>query len=448
MTLTSEAGSMHDLAWYADVPRSIRKHAIIGLTLTIGCFGAFGVWGATAPLAAAVITQGTFVATGQNKIVQHLEGGIIKDLLVNEGDFVKVNQPLVRLDETTARVNERQVFLRRLRLEGIVARLSGEAEGLPRIEFPKIILDNRKDDDVKSIIASQDLNFQASRSKLNSEIALVTENITSLKFRAKGFQDQGVSMRKQLALLEEERVGKQQLLEKGLLRKTEIKAIERAIADAEGQVARLDAEVAETNSQISKLDRQVEQTVGAYKQAALDELQNAEAELDSVREKSLEAENVLQRSTILSPVAGTVVRMLYHTSGGVIESGKSIMEILPADVPLIIETQVPRTEIDNVRVGQKATVRLSALNQRTTPVLSGEIFYVSANSLADPSGDAKREVYIARVNLPPSELARVKGFSPTPGMPVDVMIQTRERTFFAYLTKPIADSMSRAFMEP
>src|SRR6478735_7770395 len=285
MTLTSEAGSMHDLAWYADVPRSIRKHAIIGLTLTIGCFGAFGVWGATAPLAAAVITQGTFVATGQNKIVQHLEGGIIKDLLVNEGDFVKVNQPLVRLDETTARVNERQVFLRRLRLEGIVARLSGEAEGLPRIEFPKIILDNRKDDDVESIIASQDLNFQASRSKLNSEIALVTENITSLKFRAKGFQDQGVSMRKQLALLEEERVGKQQLLEKGLLRKTEIKAIERAIADAEGQVARLDAEVAETNSQISKLDRQVEQTVGAYKQAALDEL---------------------QRSTILSPVAGTV----------------------------------------------------------------------------------------------------------------------------------------------
>ena len=167
-----------------------------------------------------------------------------------------------------------------------------------------------------------------------------------------------------------------------------------------------------------------------------------------MREKSLEAENVLRRATILAPVDGTVVRMLYHTSGGVIESGKSIMEILPSDVPLIIETQVPRTEIDNVRVGQKATVRLSALNQRTTPVLNGEVFYVSADSLPDATGDQKREVYLARVNLPASELARVKGFSPTPGMPVDVMIQTRERTFFAYITKPIADTMSRAFMEP
>src|SRR3954467_1627269 len=131
MTLTSEAGSMHDLAWYVDVPRSIRPHAMIGMTLTIGCFGAFGVWGATAPLAAAVITQGTFVATGQNKIVQHLEGGIIKDLLVNEGDFVKVNQPLVRLDETTARVNERQVLLRRVPPGGVRPRAARGPRGPP-----------------------------------------------------------------------------------------------------------------------------------------------------------------------------------------------------------------------------------------------------------------------------------------------------------------------------
>ena len=181
-------------------------------------------------------------------------------------------------------------------------------------------------------------------------------------------------MQRQLQLLQEEYVGKKQLADKGLLRQTEIKAIERAIADAEGQLARLRAEVAETGSQIKKLDRQVGQTSSAYKQAALDELQNTEAELDSVREKSLEAENVLRRATILAPVDGTVVRMLYHTSGGVIESGKSIMEILPSDVPLIIETQVPRTEIDNVRIGQKATVRLSALNQRTTPVLNGKVY--------------------------------------------------------------------------
>jgi HlyD family type I secretion membrane fusion protein len=437
----------HDAEWYADVPRSILKQTVAGLVLLGLSFGAFGVWAMTAPLAAAVIAQGSFVATGQNKIVQHLEGGLISELLVSEGDYVEVNQPLVKLDETAARVNERQFFLRRVRLEGIVARLSAEAAGLTEVKFPEIILKNRKDDDVAAIMASQELNFQASRSKLDSEIGLLTQNIKALEFRANGYQRELESMGRQLAFLQEEYEGKKILQEKGLLRKTEIKAIQRAMADAEGQMGKLAAEVSETGAQIEKHLQQVEQTVAAYKQAALDELQSVEAELDSVRQQSREAENVLGRTTLHAPVSGTVVRMYYHTSGGVIESGKSIMEILPADVPLIIETQVPRTEIDNVRIGQKATVRLTALNLRTTPVLNGEVYYVSADALPDPAGDAKREVYLARVNLPVSELSRVPGFAPTPGMPVEIMIQTAERTFFSYLAKPITDSMSRAFLE-
>jgi HlyD family type I secretion membrane fusion protein len=394
-----------------------------------------------------VIAQGSFVATGQNKIVQHLEGGLISELLVSEGDYVRLNQPLVRLDETAARVNERQFFLRRVRLEGIVARLSAEAAGLTEVMFPQIILKSRNDDDVAAIMASQELNFQASRTKLDSEIGLLTQNIRALEFRADGYRRELESMGRQLAFLQEEYEGKKILQEKGLLRKTEIKAIQRAMADAEGQMGKLSAEVSETGAQIGKHRQQMEQTVAAYKQAALDELQSVEAELDSVRQQSREAENVLGRTTLHAPVSGTVVRMYYHTSGGVIESGKSIMEILPANVPLIIETQVPRTEIDNVRVGQKATVRLTALNLRTTPVLNGEVYYVSADALPDPAGDAKREVYLARVNLPVSELSRVPGFAPTPGMPVEIMIQTAERTFFSYIAKPITDSMSRAFLE-
>jgi HlyD family secretion protein len=442
----SAVATHHD-EWYADVPRSILKQTVAGLVLLGLSFGGFGVWAMTAPLAAAVIAQGSFVATGQNKIVQHLEGGLISELLVSEGDHVEFNQPLVRLDETAARVNERQFFLRRVRLEGIVARLSAEAAGLTEVSFPEIILKNRNDDDVAAIMASQELNFQASRSKLDSEIGLLTQNIKALEFRADGYQRELESMGRQLAFLQEEYQGKKILQEKGLLRKTEIKAIQRAMADAEGQMGKLAAEVSETGAQIEKHHQQMEQTVAAYKQAALDELQSVEAELDSVRQQSREAENVLGRTTLHAPVSGTVVRMYYHTSGGVIESGKSIMEILPADVPLIIETQVPRTEIDNVRIGQKATVRLTALNLRTTPVLDGEVFYVSADALPDPAGDAKREVYLARVNLPVSELSRVPGFAPTPGMPVEIMIQTAERTFFSYLAKPITDSMSRAFLE-
>lgn len=442
----SAVATHHD-QWYADVPRSIVKQTVAGLVLLGLSFGGFGVWAMTAPLAAAVIAQGSFVATGQNKIVQHLEGGLISELLVSEGDHVEFNQPLVRLDETAARVNERQFFLRRVRLEGIVARLSAEAAGLTEVSFPEIILKNRNDEDVAAIMDSQELNFQASRGKLDSEIGLLTQNIKALEFRADGYQRELESMGRQLAFLQEEYEGKKILQQKGLLRKTEIKAIQRAMADAEGQMGKLAAEVSETGAQIEKHHQQMEQTVAAYKQAALDELQSVEAELDSVRQQSREAENVLGRTTLHAPVSGTVVRMYYHTSGGVIESGKSIMEILPADVPLIIETQVPRTEIDNVRIGQKATVRLTALNLRTTPVLNGEVFYVSADALPDPAGDAKREVYLARVNLPVSELSRVPGFSPTPGMPVEIMIQTAERTFFSYLAKPVTDSMSRAFLE-
>jgi HlyD family secretion protein len=166
-----------------------------------------------------------------------------------------------------------------------------------------------------------------------------------------------------------------------------------------------------------------------------------------VREQSRAATNVLRRATINAPVSGTVVRLYYHTAGGVIESGKSIAEILPSDVPLIIEAQIPRTKIDAIRTGQEATVRLTALNQRTTPVLTGTVYYVSADALREQSVQEVREIYLARVRLSSSELARVHGFLPTPGMPAEVLIQTAERTFFDYLSKPIRDSMNRAFRE-
>jgi HlyD family secretion protein len=387
------------------------------------------------------------VATGQNKIIQHLEGGIIKQLLVSEGDLVVTNQPLVLLDETAARAKERQLFFRQARLEAIVARLTAEVHGTETIEFPATITENRDDPEIASIVHSQRLNFEGSRTKMSSEIRLLDQNIGALKFRAGGYEQLLKAVTIQLGLLREEYTGKKTLLDQGLIRATEIKAIQRAIADAEGQMGRLSAEISETGAQVIKHEQEMRQTENAYRQAALDELEGVETELDSIREQSREAQNVLRRATINAPVSGTVVRLFYHTSGGVIESGKSIMEILPANVPLIIEAQVPRTEIDNVKVGQKATVRLVALNARTTPVLNGEVYYVSADSLPDASGPTAKEVYLARVNLPVSELARVPGFVPTPGMPAEILIQTAERTFFSYLSKPIKDSMARAFNE-
>ena len=435
------------LEWYSDVPRSIARQTVLGLTVLFVALGGFGWWAFAAPLAAAVISQGSFVATGQNKIVQHLEGGVIQELMVSEGDTVTKGQPILRLDETAALANERQLYLRRARLEAINARLLAQHDGLAEVDFPAYIMEKKDNLEVASIIASQKLNFETSRLKLQSDVKLLESNIDSLEFRAQGYDIQRKAMDQQLTLLKGELVGKKSLLEDGFIRQVEVNAIERAIADAEGEVGRLVAQVAETKSQIVKYEQQIVQTRAAHRQSVVDELQSIEAELDSVREQFRSAENVLQRALITAPVSGTVLKMYYHTAGGVVESGKSIAEILPSNVPLIIEIQVPRTDIDSISIGQPAMVRLTALNQRTTPVLNGNVFYISADSLPDTSNDIRREVYVARVSLSASELQRVPGFTPTPGMPAEVMVQTDERTFFSYLAKPVVDSMARAFRE-
>jgi HlyD family type I secretion membrane fusion protein len=435
------------IEWYREVPRSIKTQTISGLLLIILSFGGFGVWAIAAPLAAAVISQGSFVASGQNKIVQHLEGGIIKDILVNEGDKVKAGQTIIQLDVTSARADDRQLFLRRARLEAISARLQAEQDEKPKVSLPDFLKSSSSDPEVMEIIKSQMMNFEGSSNKMKSDVLMLEANIQALEFRAEGYESQKQAMVRQIGFLKDELDGKQSLLGQGLIRKNEVNALLRAIADAEGQVGRLGAEVAESHAEKAKFAEQIGQTRTAYRQAASDELQSIEAELDGIKEQYRKAENVLKRSSIDAPVDGTIVRLYYHTAGGVIESGKSIAEIIPTDVPLIIETQIPRADIDSVHIGQSATVVLSALNQRTTPVLDGQVVYVSADAIADAKTPATREVYIARVSLSPTELTRVKGFSPTPGMPVQVMIQTAERTFVNYLTKPIVDSMSRAFRE-
>ena len=433
--------------WYGEVPRSIRRHVVFGITLMAVAFGGFGAWAFRAPLAAAVIAQGSFVATGQNKIVQHLEGGIIRDILVAEGDRVEEGQVMIRLDETASLANERELLLRQHRLEATEARLLAEYAEDEVLKFPQQLETLRDDNDIEALLAGQTLAFNVSRRALEQDLTLLSRNSDALAVRKVGYETQLASHRQQLALLEEEHEAKEALFAKGLTRRPEVIAVERVVIEAEGQIGRLEAEIAEIVQIQRKYDVQIEKARSEYRQAALDELQVVQAELESIREKARKARNVLERSEVLAPVAGTVVRLHYHTSGGVIETGKAILEILPSDAPLIIEAMVSRTEIDSVSTGQHATVRLTSLNQRTTPILEGEVFYLSADSIADQQDGYLQEVYLARVSLSADQLGRVPGFAPMPGMPAEIMIRTEERTFAQYLAKPIVDSMSRAFRE-
>ena len=433
--------------WYAEVPRSVSTHIVFGLVLFAVTFGGFGLWAFKAPLAAAVISQGSFVATGRNKIVQHLEGGIIKEILIEEGDFVEEGQPIVLLDETSALATERELFLRQVRLEAMEARILAEYNGENTLTFPRHIEELRSDFDVASMLDAQAITFNAATQQLRNDITLLDRSIDALRVRASGYDKQLVSARTQLEILHEELVSKQKLLDLGLVRRSDVNTIRRAIAEAEGQIGRLTAEVDEISEVTRRYKAQIEQTVSERRGAALDELQVVQSELESVREQVRKAENILRRSEVLAPVSGTVVTLHYHTPGGVVESGKPIAEILPSGEPLIIEVSIPRNEIDVVQQGQPATVRLTGLNARTTPILTGQVYYVSADAILDRRQEVPQEIYLARVSVPPSELDRVRGFTPTPGMPAEIMIQTAERTFIQYLMKPVTDSMTRAFRE-
>jgi len=437
-----------ELTWYGEVPRSIKQPMIFGIAIIGVAFGGFGVWASTAPLAAAVISSGSFVATGENKIIQHLEGGIIKDLGVHEGDQVVADQVVMTLDETSALSGEQQLRLRQVRLEAIRARLVAQVSGARQYTSPDLPVDADLQSEVSEIAASQQAHFSAWRDKLDNDLQLYEQNIAGLDFRHGGEQSQLDSMMAQRELLVAEMQSKATLLDKGLVTRSEVFEIQRAVADADGDIARLQAEMQEIEAQILKFRGEMVQTTGAARNASLQEMQAVETELDTVSEQMRQARSVLSRTQIKSPVAGTVIRLYYHTTGGVVESGKPIMEILPSGVPLIIEAPISRNQIDDVKQGQEATIRLTALNQRVTPVLTGTVFYVSADSLPDTSaGQAGREVYLARVSVSADQIARVPGFSPTPGMPAEIMIQTTERTFLEYLMKPVADSMSRAFRE-
>lgn len=434
--------------WFDSVPRSVRGHAIFGLTLLVLSFGGFGWWAFTAPLAAAVISQGSFVATGQNKIVQHLEGGIIESIAVREGDRVEAGQVLLNLDQTAARSVERELTLRLWRLEAIEARLLAHSEGREELAFPAHLEEARATDlEMAGILEGQTIAFSAAQAELRNELRLLQRDVEALAIRSAGYRSQLDSARTQFEILSTEFAAQSALLDQGLARRGEVATVQRAMVDAEGELGRLQAEIDEIEEVTARYEAQMESVTDVARRTALEELQATQTEIDALRERLHSAQAVSDRVEILSPVAGTIVRLYYHTAGGVVETGKPIAEILPADEPLVVETLVPRNQIDSVREGEPAMVRLTALNQRTTPVLNGTVEYLSADSVSDQSDGTLREVYIARVSLTPEELGRVAGFVPTPGMPAEVMIQTQTRTFVDYLVKPITDSMSRAFRE-
>ncbi|MEM7567947.1 MAG: HlyD family type I secretion periplasmic adaptor subunit, partial [Pseudomonadota bacterium] len=407
----------------------------------------FGSWAATAPIAGAVVATGTFVATGTNKTVQHLEGGIIEEILVSEGDEVEAGQVLVRLDLTSAQTERRRLRLQIMRLMAIHARVQAEAAFAETLRMPDELLAlSKTDPDVAEMVTNQVITFEAGRRHVASEVAILEDSIAGLKARQEGTRIQRAHVQEQLGLIADELAAKQSLLDKGLTRRSEVLALRRLESNLRGEIGRLDGEYGDAVERIARVREEIGNAHNRFRKSAADNLHEASGELQDLRERMRRADLTIARKEIKAPVAGIVVRMRYHTSGGVIEAGKPVLELLPVREELLLEARVMPKDIDVVARGQTATVRLTALNQRTTPMMSGEVVYLSADALRDERTGLV-DTYVARIRLNPTTEFGFAGFRPTPGMPAEVLITTTDRTFLEYLVQPVKDSMSRAFRE-
>lgn len=438
--------------WHVDVPRSAHRAILIGVFITaVGGLG-FGVWAASAPLDGAVVTSGTFVANGQNKQIQHLEGGIVSDVVVKEGDLVEAGQTLVRLDPTAATAKLRMLVLRRYRLITSQARLQAELDGKETFALPPTFAIGTSDNDMQIILQRQRAEMNARRTSLQNQQSVLRKEINGLQDSIIGYGAQIESTQLRLSLFGEELKDKRSLLDRDLIRKTEVLAVQRDEASLNGQLGELTSRVADSRQQVSRAEEQIASLQSTATQKAVEELRETETELDDVNEQIRAQQDVVNRTDVKAPVRGIVVKLNQHTRGGVIAAGGAILELLPVNDDLIIEGRVSPTQVTHVKEGQSAAVRLSALNQRQTPMIEGRVVYLSADTISDrpqfSSESLDHGSFVVRVQLDDGDLkAKLPNFTATPGMPADLYIRTGERTLLSYLMEPVMGSLSKAFRE-
>ncbi|MCA0019233.1 HlyD family type I secretion periplasmic adaptor subunit [Mesorhizobium sp. B264B1A] len=428
--------AVHSLAGERN-PRTDTGRVAFGGYAAIAIFaGCFGYWAAYAPLSGAVITQGTISAMGGNILIQHPEGGIVQELLVHEGDRVQQAQDLIVLDPTAAQAELNRLTRQSIALRASAARLEAERDGLDRLaplqhDFEMLVREQQKEFDARLA------RFRSERSILQQRVVMHRQSVVGLDAQKQAIQQQVEVVKKELGI-------KTSLLDKGLTNRTEYSQLLRSEADLVGQAGALEASLASASTQIVEAQEQTERLTTQRVEEALTKLDEVRSNLADVEEQIRAAAAVLRRTTIKAPAAGIVVSSTYNSKGSVIAPGEKIMEILPTASGLVVDTKLRPKDIDQVRVGQPAKLRLSALNARLTPEVPATVTQVSADRLID---EATREPYF-RAKLKIDALpSRVKPEQLYPGTPVEAFISTGDRTFLEYLARPMLDSFARAFTE-
>ncbi len=417
----------------------------IGAAAILLFFGFVGGWAAMAPLNSAAIAPGLITVDTNRKTVQHLEGGIVKQIRVRDGDRVAAGQPLIVLDETQRRATLDLLRGRMTEALLLEARLIAERDGTDTVEVPDELLDRAESRDVLETLDGQRRILQARRESLDNRIRIMEQSVAQFGEEVEGLKGQIRAENRQLALIAEELKAVEELARKGLAKKPRVLALRREMANIQGSRARNVSAIARAKQAVIETRLRMDELHTERVNEVVARLRDVQAELFDLRERYRAAEDVLTRTVIEAPLDGVIVNLQVHTPGGVVGPGEPLLDIVPSGDALVVDAQVDPNDIDVVRPGLPALVRLGAFSQRRFAPLDGTVTWVSADGLTDEK--TGRTFYRCRVALEDDYQAKLDGNPLTPGMQAEVMVVTGERTPFDYLMAPLYASFNRAFRE-
>lgn len=421
---------------------------VFGFLVMLTFFGGAAYWAYQAKLDGAVVAQASFVVDGNRKTVQHLDGGIVRDLLVTDGDIVEAGQPLVVFDSTEAEVDLTVLSSQIGELAARRARLLAQinhADAFRRSDVALLIEENIPEVLWESAYLTQKRVFDSEARARSSEKNVLKRRITALEDQIRGLEEQRQSNARQIEISNGELESLQPLFDKGLVTAVRMNSIRLDIERLVGLDAGFRTDQARARNEIGELELNDFSAQQQRLESVSENLAAVEAQFAAVEPQFKGAVERQKRVVVSAPVSGTVVNMALHTLGGVVRPGEDILELVPRSEELIVEARINTSDIEKLRVGQASRIRLSAFDLEDVPEANGEIFDISADAVTDErTGNA---FYVAKVRLDRNQPASVKRLDLVPGMPADLFITTGERTVLSYLAQPLSERLSRTFIE-
>jgi len=425
---------------FSPTPYVVAGYATIALA-----FGVFGTWAATVPLASGVVAHGMVAVMTNRKTIQHLEGGIISEIAVKEGDIVEAGQVLVRLDPTQAKGNQSVLSARLALLRAAEARLAAESVDAADVTFPAEILGEAGTAEPPYVTLQRTL-FRDRKATKDGQVSILRARISQLEEEVTGLTAQRKSLTGQRASMEAE-IERMKVGEKnGYVSTNQVAQLMRASMELEGNLGRIIADTAKANQTIAETKLQILQIKQEFVERAGTELRDIRDQVNEVSERVKQAQDVLDRTTIRAPVRGKIQSIRYHTTAGVVRPADPIMELIPLDDDLIINARVRPVDVDNVILGGKAEVRFPAFASRSTPVIFGSVQVLSPD-IIQPESPQMEPYYDARISVEDKDVPAEMRGRLQPGMPAEVIIASGERTMVEYLIKPLKDSFSKGMLE-